>query len=177
MPTPGATREAADRISRRAIPTRTRRAGETERKPTVNETTLDRLTKLSAQRSARLDSLREACVPLCELMAPLNQVESPYRVSTYHQHTNVGGCAWTMIDGGPDENWTIDRACGESGGWTHGDFNSPKPSGPTPRQLRDFAAWLADPATLRAIADLEQETAEAVDGLTAKLIDYAAALK
>jgi hypothetical protein len=75
------------------------------------------------------------------------------------------------------EYWTIDRPVNASGGWTHGDFQSPQPSGPTPRQLRDFAAWLADPATLAGIADLEQETGETVDGLTAKLNGAAAALK
>jgi len=170
----------------------------------VNESTLDRLVKLAAQRSARLDSLREACAPLCELIAPLRQPDTfkwytgkgkeaidkpvPYRVSTYHQRSNVGGCEWTMIrrtgagclddyaDAAPEE-WTIDRPVNASGGWTHGDFHSPQPSGPTPRQLRDFAAWLADPATLAAIADLEQETAATVDGLTAKLNAAAVALK
>ena len=140
----------------------------------MKPTTLDRLTKLAAQRSARLDSLREACAPICELIAPLLQPRlNRYLITTYHQRSNVGGCAWTMVeeddhDGGDHgTTWTIDRPCGSSGGWTHGDFGSPKPSGPTPRQLRDFAAWLADPATLAAIADLEQETAATVDGLTA----------
>ena len=143
----------------------------------MEQTTLDRLTKLAAQRSARLESLREACAPICELVAPLRSPGgSRYRVSTYHQRSNVGGCEWTMIEDG-DESWTINRSCGASGGWTHSDFNSPKPNGPTPRQLRDFAAWLADPATLEAIADIEQETAETVDGLATKLHAAAVALK
>ena len=166
-----------------------RNCPQTERTKTVNESTLDRLIKLAAQRSARLDSLREACIPLCELIAPLrNPQGNRYVISTYHQRSNAGACEWTMIrrtgagclndyeDAAPEE-WTIDRACGESGSWTHGDFNSPQPSGPTPRQLRDFAAWLAIPETLSEIADLEQETAETVDGLTAKLNAAAAALK
>jgi len=195
MTAPGQNRAAAGKSPRLArsqpgdIPTRTRRAGENERTETVNESTLDRLTKLAAQRSARLDSLREACLTLCELIAPLRTPEgSRYIISTYHQRSNVGGCEWTMIrrtgagclddyaDAAPEE-WTIDRPCNASGGWTHGDFHSPQPSGPTPRQLRDFAAWLADPATLAAIADLEQETAATVDGLTAKLNAAAVALK
>lgn len=142
--------------------------------------TLDRLTKLAAQRNARLESLREACLPICRLIAPLRTPgDHEYRVTCQTQHTNVGGCSWLMIsrpghttyeiseDG--EEPWTIEREVNASGGWTHGDFGSPKPHGPTPHQLRDFAAWLADPVTLRAIADLEQETAEQVTGLTRKL--------
>jgi hypothetical protein len=160
-----------------------------ERTVTVNESTLDRLIKLAAQRSARLDSLREACLPICELVAPLRTPDgSRYIISTYHQRSNVGGCEWTIIrrkgggclddyaDAAPEE-WTIDRPCNATGGWTHGDFQSPQPSGPTPRQLRDFATWLACPATLIAIADLAQETAEIEDGLKLKLNAVAAALK
>jgi hypothetical protein len=143
----------------------------------VTETTLDRLTKLAAQRSARLDSLREACMPICRLIAPLRQPNgSRYFVTERYQQTNVGGCSWLMVENG-GEGWTLEREVNASGGWTHGDFNSPQPSGPTPRRLRSFAAWLADPATLKAIADLEQETAETVDGLTAKLNAAAVALK
>lgn len=161
----------------------------TERTKTVTESTLDRLIKLAAQRSARLDSLREACVPICELIAPLRNPEgNRYQVSTYHQQSNVGGYEWTMVrregagclDDYADaasESWTMDRDCGEFGGWTHGDFSSPKPSGPTARQLRDFAAWLANPETLQGIADLEQETAGIVDGLAARLNAAAAALR
>jgi hypothetical protein len=151
--------------------------------------TLDRLIRLAAQRSARLDSLREACLPLCRLIAPLRTPKgSRYYVTEQHQRTNVGGCSWlTVSDGSPNsedfamdptrESWTLDRPVSASGGWTHGDFNSPQPSGPTPRQLRDFAAWLADPGTLSGIADEEQGTAEQVDGLAARLRGAAAALK
>jgi len=143
----------------------------------MNQTTLDRLVKLAAQRSARLDSLRAACLPICELVAPLRQPHgSRYLITERHQHTNVGGCAWTMVEDASGPTWTIDRPCGATGGWTHGDFGSPQPSGPTPRQLREFAAWLSDPETLKAITDLEQETAETVDVLTARLNAAAAAL-
>lgn len=140
----------------------------------MEPTTLNRLTRLAVQRNARLESLREACIPLCRLIAPLRQPrENRYSVTEYRQESNVGGCSWLMVYGRDaeicDETWTIERSANETGGWTHGDFGSPKPCGPTPAQLRDFAAWLADPETLRGIADLEQETAEAVDGLTAKL--------
>jgi hypothetical protein len=154
------------------------------------ESTLDRLTKLAAQRSARLDALREACLPICRLIAPLRQPTRDqdglavlHSVREYRQQTNVGGCSWLLVETIEHNqgqtaaaSWTIERPINASGGWTHGDFGSPQPSGPTPRQLREFAAWLADPETLKGIADLEQETAGTVDGLTASLNAAAAAL-
>jgi len=146
--------------------------------------TLDRLTKLAGQRNARLESLREACRPLAGLIVRLPRPNgSRYDVYLHRQSTNAGECEWTIVaegryncDDRASEPWTLDRACGENGGYTHGDFNSPKPTGPTPRQLRDFAAWLADPATLQAYADTEQRTAEAVDNTTARLNAAAEAL-
>jgi len=135
----------------------------------VNET-LDRLTKLAAQRSARLESLREACWPIARLIAPLRQPHGdqaiPYLITL---ESKPWPCLVVNQQGkdefGPGrvDTWSLDYPCGQ-------------PSGPTPRQLRDFAAWLCNPETLQAIADLEQKTAEDVDNWTLRLNAAAAAM-
>lgn len=154
--------------------------------------TLDRLTKLSAQKSSRLESLRSAAIPVATLVAECRQPEAnrvggEYLIFQRHQKSNVGrgDCTWLTVrdrrpyDGkGPAYNgeWTLARTVGHTGGFTNGDFNCPMPAGPSRRQLREFCEWLVMPDNLTAILNEEERVSKKETDLTMNLKAAAVAL-
>lgn len=136
--------------------------------------TTKQLEELVGRKNGRLDDLRTAVLPVAALLALCKRpASSAYKIYVRHQRTNVGSCDWLMVENlaSDTECWTPELRINETGGFVHGDFDAPYPDGPTPRQLRAFAAWLSCPDTLAAyVAEeqaAEQSDLSAIDKLTA----------